>query len=127
MGNRFSIPKSEEVLGLKNLVTCNQSCVLKDLWRIYMEDASLWIAWIHSYILPGHNIMEIPSLQGYSWNIKKVLKLRSLAVRFIQSNVVCKLPTATFPPSAVYEVLSQKNYQVNWKRLLWYSCNLPKP
>ena len=46
-------PKSEGSLGLKDSVSWNQACVLQNIWAIITKSGSLWIAWIHEYVLKG--------------------------------------------------------------------------
>ena len=39
-------PKDEGGLGLKDILTWNQACVLQNIWTIITKAGSLWIAWI---------------------------------------------------------------------------------
>ena len=52
-------PKSEGGLGLKDLKSWNHACVLQNIWAIMAKAGSLWIAWIHAYVLKGRSIWQI--------------------------------------------------------------------
>ncbi|OMO78705.1 reverse transcriptase [Corchorus capsularis] len=121
----ISHPKSEGGLSLKNMTIWNQACILKHLWSIFVQSGSLWIAWIHAYILKGSNIMEIPSLQRYSWNMKKLLKLRVKAAYFIH-NGDWSQSTYIYKISLIYNQLRHRQPHVSWHRLLWFSYNYPR-
>ena len=77
-------PKSEGGLGLKNLTSWNQACVLQNIWAVIAKSGFIWIVWIQEYILKGRSLWDHEERQnGGSWAWKKMLKLRSLAQRFI--------------------------------------------
>ena len=77
-------PKKEGGLGLKDVLSWNQACILQKIWAIITKAGSLWIAWIEIYVLKGRSIWEVPNTQANSWNWKKLLQLRDLASRFIE-------------------------------------------
>ena len=43
-------PKSEGGLGLKDLMSWNQECMLQNIWAIMVKAGSLWITWINEYV-----------------------------------------------------------------------------
>ncbi|XP_022714585.1 uncharacterized protein LOC111274234 [Durio zibethinus] len=70
--------KPEGDLGLKDLLTWNQACILKHLWSLSSQVGSIWIAWIHIYVLKGQSLWEMPISKGTSWCMKKLLQLKVL-------------------------------------------------
>ncbi|OMO51164.1 reverse transcriptase [Corchorus capsularis] len=93
----------------------------------HFKVGSLWIAWIYAYILKGRSIMEIPSLQRYSWNIKKLLHLRNKVDQFIQVGGDWTLPGYVYKTSLVYDHLRSKNPRVPWQRdHIFFTCEYSK-
>ena len=78
------MPKSEGGLGLKELVSWNQSCVMQNIWAIIVRAGSLWIAWIQEYVLKGRSFWQINETSNGSWNWNKLLRLRTKARSFIE-------------------------------------------
>ncbi|XP_022762128.1 uncharacterized protein LOC111308033 [Durio zibethinus] len=88
-------PKSKGGLELKDIEVWHQVCVLRRLWSIFTQAGSLWIAWIQSYVLKGRSIWEIPISHSCSWGLKKMLKLRSIASKFLthtENGLIWKVP-----------------------------------
>ncbi|XVE94760.1 hypothetical protein REPUB_Repub02eG0036800 [Reevesia pubescens] len=65
-------PKSEGVLGLKNIKVWNQTCKHRNLWILPTKSGSSWVAWIEAYVL------ECFCSQNVSWNWRKLLQLRNI-------------------------------------------------
>lgn len=76
-------PKSEGGLGHHDLVSWNLAYVLRNLWDIIICVGSLWVAWIKVYVLKGDSIQKLELKNAYSWNVRKLLQLRSLTDLFI--------------------------------------------
>ena len=66
-------PKAEGGLGLKDVISWNQVCILHHLWSIFAKAGSLWITWIHAYVLKGRSIWQIEKSQNCSWCWRKIL------------------------------------------------------
>ena len=45
------LPKNEGGLGLRPLKETNKVLCLKLIWRIYSSRSSLWVKWIHCYLI----------------------------------------------------------------------------
>lgn len=50
------LPKKEGGLGLKDLLTWNEACAMRFIWK----GRSLWIAWMATYMLKGQNLGSLP-------------------------------------------------------------------
>lgn len=57
--NKVCSPKSEDGLGLKDVSIYNQACILRNLWNIFANAGSLWVAWIHSYVPKGNSAFRV--------------------------------------------------------------------
>ena len=69
--------KEEGGLGFKELLSWNQCAIQLQVWRIIKHvDDSLWLDWVHKYILKrkGFWTMSIPA--GCSWGLRKILNAR---------------------------------------------------
>ncbi|TYG41580.1 hypothetical protein ES288_D12G186800v1 [Gossypium darwinii] len=69
-------PKSEGGLGLKELDSRNQACIMQNLSSILIQAGPLWVAWIQAYVLRGRDLMQVSPSQTSSWSQSKILKLR---------------------------------------------------
>ena len=123
-------PKSEGGLGLKNLKSWNQACVLQSIWAVIAKSGSIWIVWIQEYILKGRSLWDQEEIQnGGSWAWKKMLKLRSLAQRFIikqDGREMWKFLGNKYSAVAVWREIRPKKEKVAWHRLIWSTFVLPK-
>ncbi|OMO85318.1 Geminivirus AR1/BR1 coat protein [Corchorus capsularis] len=121
----ISHPKAEGGLSLKKMLVWNQACVIKHLWSIFAQSGSLWVAWLYAYVIKQNNIMELPILQRYSWNFKKILKLRRSVAHIIQRGEWNHV-SYTYQTSLIYEELRHHQPQVSWHKLVWFSYNYPR-
>lgn len=80
-------PKKEGGLGLKRLEVWNNSSMLRHVWSIFARSGSLWVAWIHEYMLKGRSFWNVNIPQTCSWSWRKILKLRPLAKPFLKFEV----------------------------------------
>ncbi|CAA7042276.1 unnamed protein product [Microthlaspi erraticum] len=72
-------PKSSGGLGLRRLEEMNQVFGLKLIWMLFSSNGSLWVAWVHKYVIKDR-LFWCPSLRVTgSWIWKKILKLRDVA------------------------------------------------
>ncbi|XP_010430851.1 PREDICTED: uncharacterized protein LOC104715105 [Camelina sativa] len=77
------LPKSEGGLGLRSLCEANNVSVLKLIWRIISAKGSLWVNWIHRYLIrSGSFWSEKDNTVSGSWIWKKLLKYKDLAKQF---------------------------------------------
>ncbi|XP_039000336.1 uncharacterized protein LOC120126123 [Hibiscus syriacus] len=111
-------PKSEGGLGLKDIKSWNNACLMFLIRKLLVREGSLWIAWLQSYIIKQHDFwtMEIP--QSASWSFKRMLKLRNAAqtVRVI----------AVKSTKEIWEEIRPRDAKVAWHKLLWYPLHVSK-
>ncbi|KAL4369012.1 hypothetical protein GQ457_05G028120 [Hibiscus cannabinus] len=50
--------ESEGRLGLKNIQSSNDACVLHLIKSILEAEGSLWVAWTHAYVLKGNDFWQ---------------------------------------------------------------------
>ena len=79
------LPKQEGGLGLRNLAVWNQTLCLKFIWILLSKSPSLWADWHRSIHLSTQSFWAIEPVQADSWAWKRLLKLRTLAIRFCKS------------------------------------------
>ncbi|KAK5783124.1 hypothetical protein PVK06_037632 [Gossypium arboreum] len=72
-------PKSEGVLGLRNLEVWNKACILHYVRSILAEEGSLWIVCIKKYVMKGRSFRDVAPNSTSSWNWRGMLKLKELA------------------------------------------------
>ncbi|KAI8567999.1 hypothetical protein RHMOL_Rhmol02G0164200 [Rhododendron molle] len=69
-------PKEEGGLGLCVLKTWNKACMMRHQWAICMKADTLWIKWIHTFILRNQSVWRVKIPQEASWTIRKLFQLR---------------------------------------------------
>ncbi|XP_059440872.1 uncharacterized protein LOC132173392 [Corylus avellana] len=80
-------PKKEGGLGLKKLETWNQTSMLRHIWSIFARSGSIWVAWVRENLLKRKSFWSVGIPQNCSWSWRKILKLRSIAKRFLKFEV----------------------------------------
>ena len=70
-------PKAEGGLGLKDILSWNQACMIQHLWSIFTRSGSIWIAWIYDYVLKGRSIWCVSASPNCSWNWRKLLQFEA--------------------------------------------------
>ncbi|XP_039021885.1 uncharacterized protein LOC120154136 [Hibiscus syriacus] len=71
------------------------------------KGGSLWVAWIHGYIIKHLNFWFMEESPTFSWSFRKNLKLRNLAYPLLTSGV-------------------NKHNKVHWQKLIWFPIHIPK-
>jgi hypothetical protein len=77
-------PKKVEGLGLKGIVEWNKVACLENIWNLFAEAGSVWVAWVHSSFLRGKSFWCIIASQDSTWGWRKLPKLRSLALPHVK-------------------------------------------
>ena len=119
--NAICYPKAEGGLGLKDMMSWNQACMLQNIWALITRAGSLWIAWIKEYVLKGRSIWSISATRNSSWNWRKILQLRTLSGRFIEQKggvEVWRIPGEKYSTIIVWQEIRQKQNKVSWHKLL---------
>ncbi|KAE8690635.1 hypothetical protein F3Y22_tig00110893pilonHSYRG00157 [Hibiscus syriacus] len=81
-------------------------------------DGSLWVAWIHNYIIRQHDFLTMEEPQSASWNFKRMLKIRRVAQAV--------LATAAKTTTDIWKEIRPKETKVPWHKLIWYPLHVPK-
>ncbi|GJX41720.1 hypothetical protein Tco_0256710 [Tanacetum coccineum] len=77
------IPKREGGLGIRRLEGFNKALISTHIWSLLLRKESLWVKWIHTYMLNGRTFWEIPFRGKMSWGWRKILQVRNLVQPFI--------------------------------------------
>ncbi|KAE8721578.1 Disease resistance family protein / LRR family protein [Hibiscus syriacus] len=111
-------PKSEGGLGLKDIKSWNNACLIFLIRKLLVREGSLWIAWLHNYIIRQHDFWTMEEPQTASWSFKRMLKLRNVAqiVRV----------TAVKNTKKIWEEIRPRDIKVAWHKLVWYPLHVPK-
>lgn len=81
-------PKEEGGLGLRSLEEANRVSCLKLIWCILSSRHSLWVKWIHRYLIRKGSFWSVKESSSLgSWMWKKLLKLRPLAMQLSKMEV----------------------------------------
>lgn len=82
------LPKAEGGLGIRPLKEVNVVHSLKLVWRLFSAKSSLWVRWIHCYLIRKGSFWSIRGTTSLgSWIWRKLLKLRDLAKDFLKVEV----------------------------------------
>lgn len=50
----------------------------KHIWDLFIDAGSLWVAWVHTYLLQGKNFWYVHIPNSCSWGWRKILKFRDM-------------------------------------------------
>lgn len=81
------LPKKEGVLELRLLKEVNVVLGLKLTWRLYSSRASLWVKWIHCYLIRKSSFWLTKCNANGFWMWKKNLKLKDIAKTYLKMDV----------------------------------------
>ncbi|XP_039049072.1 uncharacterized protein LOC120190009 [Hibiscus syriacus] len=117
MGKGLNVPGG---LGLQDVGSWNKSCIVQLIRKLLANEGSLWVAWMHSYVIRNVDFwqMEIPT--NASWNFKHLLETRH-DVAHLFSGQVCDLNTRQ-----VWDDLRATAPKVSWHHLVWFHGRIPK-
>ena len=79
------LSKQEGGLGVRSLKEMNTVLCLKLIWRIKSSKESLWVKWLHCYLIRKGSFWSVKcNTSSGSWIWRKLLKLRDLAQQFLK-------------------------------------------
>ncbi|KAE8687059.1 putative serine/threonine-protein kinase [Hibiscus syriacus] len=81
-------------------------------------NGSLWVAWLHNYILKGQDFWPFEAGTNVSWGFKRILKLRPTVAPFFASGFM--------RTKEICEHIRPQVQKVIWQRLIWYPLHIPK-
>lgn len=80
-------PKAEGGLGFRKVKEWNKATMLKHLWALCKKADSLWVKWVHTYIIKNQSLWHMDTPRDSSWTIRKIFGMRSLGQPLIQYRV----------------------------------------
>lgn len=83
------VPKNGGGLEFRLLKEWNKAINMKHLWALSQKADTLWVKWVHMYILKGYSLKGIQIPSDVSWVMGKLLKLQGLCqgwIRYIIGN-----------------------------------------
>lgn len=81
-------PKEEGGLGFKSIAEANKVSCLKLIWRLLSAHSSLWVNWVHHYLIHKRSFLTITDTTSLgSWMWRKLLKYREIARGFVKTEV----------------------------------------
>lgn len=95
-------PQSEGRLGIKDVGLWSQVGTMKNIWLLLLRSGSIWVAWVHRYLIQGRVFWTLKIPGNSSWCWRKILRLWE-----------------TIRPFIKYKV------GLNFKVLLWFDSWLP--
>ena len=122
-------PKSEGGLGLKDILSWNEACILQNIWAIISKAGSIWIAWIQAYVLKGRDFWQVPVSRNSSWSWKKLMKLRAKAVELVKwrdGEARWEFSGNRYKAAEVWREIRPKMEKVSCHRLIWAKFVVPK-
>ncbi|XP_038991416.1 uncharacterized protein LOC120114654 [Hibiscus syriacus] len=112
--------KSEEGLGLQDVGRWNKSCIVQLIRNLLANEGSLWVAWMHSYVIRNADFWQMKIPTNASWRFKYLLKIRP-DVAHLFSSQVCYLNARR-----VWDDLRATAPKVSWHHLVWFPGRIPK-
>ncbi|XP_058216995.1 uncharacterized protein LOC131327886 [Rhododendron vialii] len=81
---KLCVLKNEGGLGFRSIKEWNKAVNMKHLWVISQKADTLWVKWVHVYILRGQSLWGVQIPCEASWVIRKLLKLRDTCQEWIR-------------------------------------------
>ncbi|KAL8091470.1 hypothetical protein AgCh_033904 [Apium graveolens] len=81
------LPREEGGLGLKNMLEWNKAQLIGHLLKIITNSGTLWALWVNKTVLKEKHLWTTKLPTNCSWNWKKILKLRPLALQFVSFRI----------------------------------------
>lgn len=126
------MPRREGGLGLFGIKARNQSFLVKHIWDIHRGADSLWINWIHHFILPSLSIWDAQAAKSSSPLWKSLVSLKNILLADFggRSQVVDAMTSwhagdNGFAAEA-YDHFRVKGREISWDSVVWESWSLPK-
>ncbi|XP_038996678.1 uncharacterized protein LOC120121390 [Hibiscus syriacus] len=112
--------KYEGGLRVIDILGWKKACAVKLIRILLADEGSLWVAWIHSYVIKSSNIWKMNSPSNANWNFRKLLKLRP-SIHHLFTGRDKELSTRQ-----IWEDIRTMAQKVVWHHLVWFSGRIPK-
>ncbi|XP_058735433.1 uncharacterized protein LOC131607445 [Vicia villosa] len=118
-------PKSQGGKCIINLAMWNKITLLNCLWNLCKKSDNMWVKWVHMVYLKGEDVMVAQVVKDSSWIVKRILELRD-QVLHIQSLWDSMLTHEKFRMNAVYDLLTNRDQNVDWRGLCCRNAARPR-
>ncbi|KAJ0931049.1 putative RNA-directed DNA polymerase [Helianthus annuus] len=72
------LPKEEGGLGIRRISDMNNALMVAHIWSLLTHRESLWVKWVHSYLIRDRSFWDVPVRNNITWGWRKMLQLRTL-------------------------------------------------
>lgn len=70
-------------MGFRVLRDWNKAAMAKHIWALALKGDTLWIKWVHTYVIKNQCLWSMPIPVTASWTIQKIFNLGALVQRRI--------------------------------------------
>ncbi|GFS37087.1 multidrug resistance-associated protein 3 [Actinidia rufa] len=63
----------------------NKATMIRHLWALSAKADTLWVKWVHTFVIKNRCLLNVKLLQGSSWTVRKLFELREMAQPLISS------------------------------------------
>lgn len=89
-------PLKEGGLGIKRCKDWNKATILKHVWRLISNNASVWSSWVHRVLLGGRSFWHVKVNSRVSWAWRKILIWVEIGAEVLLSIVLVMGETLPF-------------------------------
>lgn len=79
-------PREEGGLGIRRVKDVSTVFMLKLIWRLFSNTASLWVSWVRRYLLRDAVLWDVKNTGLGSWAWRKLLRILDIAKPFVHWN-----------------------------------------
>lgn len=80
-------PKEEGGLGFRRVKDWNRATMLRHLWALCKKADTLWVKWVHTYIIKDNCFWTMDIPHDASWTMRKILGIRPLGQPLIKYQI----------------------------------------
>ncbi|KAL0298203.1 UNVERIFIED_CONTAM: putative ribonuclease H protein, partial [Sesamum calycinum] len=121
-------PVEEGGLGIRDILALNKALMSRHLWKVIQRNqSSIWVQWItHTHL--RHKTVWTVDVKGGSWGWRKLLRLRSALLPYIEFKVaaVTLWRGGEFTTTVAYGIFRTPGPMVGWYPLLSGPCKIPR-
>ena len=81
-------PRNEGGLGFKLLKLWNKATMLRHLWTLNQKADSLWVKWVHTYVIKNKYLWHMAPPQDTFWTLRKLFQIRDMGHSLVKHMVV---------------------------------------
>ncbi|XP_074265795.1 uncharacterized protein LOC141588241 [Silene latifolia] len=127
----FCYPRAEGGIDIKEVLTWNKVQLLKWLWKLQNQPQSLWVKWVHTYVLQSADVWLLTPRSNDSWYWSNLIKVRDWFIERMGTKEDAKLVLqgdiiGIFPGSTIYELARDRKAPGRWASILGDTLCMPK-